>query len=154
MADPCYEDIKFDATPFGACPRCGSDSKILWGWAGEYYDMMCKSGHNWTYDFKKETKTAFNEKSLYLFAVKAAKEKSQNQPGYFSGGFDIMKKLYEQQSGRKLKEAPGYYTGGYGIVRKWQREHGTSPSKTKPTSFQGGFSIVKEWQKEHGKSQK
>ncbi len=37
---------------FGPCPKCHApESKITWGWAGVYYDMVCPNDHLWTYKF-------------------------------------------------------------------------------------------------------
>jgi len=50
-----YDDIKSKPTDrFGACKECKSEkSKIIWGWPGVYYDMLCPNGHLWTYNFPK-----------------------------------------------------------------------------------------------------
>lgn len=81
---------------------------------------------------------------IYRRAIKCAKEKSQNDPGTFSGGFDIMKKWQETQTGQKRPEE--YYTSGYGIMREWQREHGPAP-KQEEKPFSNGFDIVKKFQR-------
>jgi len=39
---------------FGPCPFCSVEqSRIIWGWHGVYYDMVCMDGHTWTYYFPK-----------------------------------------------------------------------------------------------------
>lgn len=38
----------------GYCPKCKTDnSKIIWGWDGIYYDLICSNGHFWTCKFKE-----------------------------------------------------------------------------------------------------
>ena len=53
-----YSEITFKPVPteiMGRCPKCKCDnSKIVWGWHGVYYDLVCENGHSWTYNFKKE----------------------------------------------------------------------------------------------------
>ena len=39
---------------FGKCPKCDGSSKIVWGWHGVYYDLICKNGHLWTFNFKRK----------------------------------------------------------------------------------------------------
>lgn len=55
MADKRYERISnkpVSAELYGKCPKCHTDrSKIMWGWHGIYYDMVCENGHDWTYYF-------------------------------------------------------------------------------------------------------
>ena len=37
---------------FGNCPICQTkELKIIWGWQGVYYDLLCKNGHDFTYNF-------------------------------------------------------------------------------------------------------
>lgn len=134
-----YNSLDAEPTSYlGSCPECGAkESKIVWGWDGSYYDMICSNGHDWTYTFKTAS-------DVYRGAVKCAKEKSQNDPHAFSGGFDIMKKWQETQTGHKRPE--DYYTSGFGIVRQWQRQHGPRPvHEDKP--FSGGFDIMKKFQR-------
>jgi len=71
---------------------------------------------------------------IFASAVKLALEKNSPAPG-----FDIMKKLVEKQTGRKVD--PGF-SDGYGIVRKWQRQHHGQPD-TPPETGADGFSIMK-----------
>jgi hypothetical protein len=58
-------------------------------------------------------------RELYSFAVRAAKE---NNPEYFSGGFDIMKKLQKKlvkEQGKKAVRAPvdPYVEPAFGTVQ-------------------------------------
>jgi len=44
-------------TEFGPCPHCATtNSRIVWGWRGVYYDMRCACGHAWVYEFGKSMK--------------------------------------------------------------------------------------------------
>lgn len=49
MSKQLYLDTQVEPMPIekvGKCPKCGSDkSKICWGWAGVYYDLVCENGH-------------------------------------------------------------------------------------------------------------
>lgn len=114
-----YKEILSTPTEnFGSCPKCGSkESKIIWGWDGSYYDLICSGGHQWTYDFKRTV-----EEPLYLKAVKLARARSQNDPGYFTGGFDIVKKIFKYQDGKTKSSPNSYETGGFDIMKKWQRK--------------------------------
>lgn len=50
-----YQEL--NVTPieeYGPCHECGfPKSKILYGWHGVYYDLMCPRGHVWTYHFPR-----------------------------------------------------------------------------------------------------
>ena len=51
--DYAFESISNKATDiFGKCPLCDApESKIVWGWDGVYYDMLCPNDHTWSYTF-------------------------------------------------------------------------------------------------------
>jgi len=37
---------------YGNCPQCKSPhNKIIWGWHGVYYDLVCENNHVWKYNF-------------------------------------------------------------------------------------------------------
>ncbi len=58
MSDTLYEEIQFKPVPaliYGKCPMCSCEnSKIVFGWHGSYYDMICENGHQWKYTFPKK----------------------------------------------------------------------------------------------------
>ena len=58
MSTISYESLGVNPTEeFGKCPHCDEElSKIVWGWCGVYYDLICKNGHSWKYEFPKEGK--------------------------------------------------------------------------------------------------
>jgi len=87
----------------------------------------------------EESKSADSIVDYYRGVVHLArKRKNQNKP--FSGGFDIMKKFQEQQTGRKID--PGY-SGGFNLLQRWQkkRQKGKVPAPSR------GFDIVRVWQR-------
>ena len=51
-----WNEINIDPTAlYGKCPFCSACiSKIVWGWAEVYYDMLCPNGHIWTFYFTME----------------------------------------------------------------------------------------------------
>ena len=43
---------------FGICSKCQSGNiKIVYGWHGVYYDLICKNNHNLHYSFKDKKLT-------------------------------------------------------------------------------------------------
>ena len=54
MKNKTYLEIPFKELPikkFGICPVCqSSHSKIMWGWAGVYYELICEKGHQRKYN--------------------------------------------------------------------------------------------------------
>jgi len=60
------------------------------------------------------------QRELYEAAVKLAKKKNQNNPEYFTGGYDVVKRLQEKLTGRKMPKH--YFTGGFGIMKMWQKQ--------------------------------
>lgn len=51
---PVAEHRNKPTDQFGECPKCGvEESRIMWGWHGVYYDLVCVNGHEWTYKFPK-----------------------------------------------------------------------------------------------------
>lgn len=84
-----------------------------------------------------EQKEEEEKQAYYRKAVRFARKCNQNKP--FPGGFDIMKKFQEQQTGRKID--PGY-SGGFNILQRWQKQRGKTPAPSR------GFDIVRKWQRE------
>lgn len=138
------------------CPKCGAEkSKILWGWPGVYYDMVCSNGHDWTYEFKTGGKTAKTYgtgdiRDLFRRCVRAAKEKDEDA---ISGGFDIMRQFQRKQKGKKIRKKggqndPKYFMGDKNVMKEWKAQ-GTGP-KVPGKPFSGGFGILRKWQLQHG----
>uniref|UniRef100_A0A7C3SN55 Restriction alleviation protein, Lar family n=1 Tax=Dictyoglomus turgidum TaxID=513050 RepID=A0A7C3SN55_9BACT len=52
------QDRKFINATGIRCPKCGgNDIRVVYGWAGSYYDLECSScGNSWTVDFDSKNK--------------------------------------------------------------------------------------------------
>ena len=85
---------------------------------------------------KKEQEKALEEDKLG-YIVKTAMERI----GYTSGGFDIMKRLVEEQSSHKIKDKG--FTDGYGIVKKWQKQKQKGIKNPISEPDGEGFNIMK-----------
>jgi len=72
----------------------------------------------------------------YRDIVTAAMENT----GYMSGGMDIMKKLIEEQSGRKIDKS---FTNGFGILQKWQKQKQKNIKNPVSEPDGEGFDIMK-----------
>lgn len=57
---------------FGPCPKCGATlSKIVWGWHGVYYDVVCSDGHLWTYQFPRPSRETTLELAIEALVAQA-----------------------------------------------------------------------------------
>lgn len=125
-----YASIAGEPLPDTRCPVCGCDkSKIASKWSSVYYGMICSNGHQWAMD---------DSVFRYRQIVRMAKERSLSEP--FSGGFDIMKKFQESQTGHKSDTG---YSGGFNILQRWQ--------KGQPSSESDGFDAMQVRFKPHFK---